>query len=399
MTLTEATLRFIAEHRRDDVRVLALQAGKYPDVDMPTALTQIAGRQTAETKIPTWAATEGILYPPHLSMEQCSSEVTARYKASVVSGYNSPCHSLADLTGGFGIDFSFLAPHFGQTTYVERQEVLCQAAHHNFPLLGLSAARVIHTDGVDYLRQMPAVDWLYLDPARRDGHGGKTVAIADCEPDVTALETLLLEKAVHVLVKLSPMLDLAQALHTLKHVVAAHVVSVAGECKELLLVLARGEVPQADDVPIRCVNLSTTDDAFTFTRHEEQEASCRYADAPRAYLYEPNASLLKAGAFRSLSYIYKVEKLHTNSHLYTSDEALPYFPGRMFRIDGWCGFGKHEVKELLDGIRKANLTIRNFPATVAELRKRLKLGEGGETYLFATTLNDGRKILLRCSKT
>lgn len=165
MTLTEATLRFIAEHRRDDVRVLALQAGKYPDVDMPTALTQIAGRQTAETKIPTWAATEGILYPPHLSMEQCSSEVTARYKASVVSGYNSPCHSLADLTGGFGIDFSFLAPHFGQTTYVERQEVLCQAAHHNFPLLGLSATHVIHTDGVDYLRQMPAVDWLYLDPA------------------------------------------------------------------------------------------------------------------------------------------------------------------------------------------------------------------------------------------
>ena len=208
MTLTEATLRFIAEHRRDDVRVLALQAGKYPDVDMPTALTQIAGRQTAETKIPTWAATEGILYPPHLSMEQCSSEVTARYKASVVSGYDGPCHSLADLTGGFGIDFSFLAPHFGQATYVERQEVLCQATRHNFPLLGLSAARVIHTDGVNYLRQMPAVDWLYLDPARRNGHGGKTVAIADCEPDVTALETLLLEKAVHVLVKLSPMLDL-----------------------------------------------------------------------------------------------------------------------------------------------------------------------------------------------
>ena len=399
MTLTEATLRFIAEHRRDDVRVLALQAGKYPDVDMPTALTQIAGRQTAETKIPTWAATEGILYPPHLSMEQCSSEVTARYKASVVSGYNSPYHSLADLTGGFGIDFSFLAPHFRQATYVERQKVLCQAARHNFPLLGLSATHVIHADGVDYLRQMPAVDWLYLDPARRNGHGGKTVAIADCEPDVTALETLLLEKAVHVLVKLSPMLDLAQALHTLKHVVAAHVVSVAGECKELLLVLARGEAPQADDVPIRCVNLSTTDDAFTFTRHEEQEASCHYADAPRAYLYEPNASLLKAGAFRSLSYIYKVEKLHTNSHLYTSDEALPYFPGRMFRIDGWRGFGKHEVKELLNDIRKANLTIRNFPTTVAELRKRLKLGEGGETYLFATTLNDGRKILLRCSKT
>ncbi len=397
MTLTEATLRFIAEHRRDDVRALALQAGKYPDVDLPTALTQIAGRQTAETKVPTWATTESILYPPHLSMEQCSSEVTAHYKVSVVNGYDGSCQSLADLTGGFGIDFSFLAPHFGQATYVERQEVLCEAARHNFPLLGLSTARVIHADGVDYLRQMPAVDWLYLDPARRDGHGGKTIAISDCEPDVAALEPLLLEKATRVLVKLSPMLDLTQALHTLKHVTAAHVVSVAGECKELLLVLTNDTSPQTEYVPIHCINLPNVT-KFTFTRHEEQEAPCRYADAPRTYLYEPNASLLKAGAFRSLSYIYKVEKLHTNSHLYTSDEALPCFPGRMLRIDSWCGFGKREMKELLDGIRKANLTIRNFPATVAELRKRLKLAEGGETYLFATTLNDGRKVLLRCSK-
>lgn len=397
MTLTEATLRFIAEHRRDDVRALALQAGKYPDVDMPTALTQIAGRQTAETKVPTWATTESILYPPHLSMEQCSSEVTAHYKASVVNGYDGSCQSLADLTGGFGIDFSFLAPHFGQATYVERQEVLCEAARHNFPLLGLSTARVIHADGVDYLRQMPAVDWLYLDPARRDGHGGKTIAISDCEPDVAALEPLLLEKATRVLVKLSPMLDLTQALHTLKHVTAAHVVSVSGECKELLLVLTNDTSPQTEYVPIHCINLPNVT-KFTFTRHEEQEAPCRYADAPRTYLYEPNASLLKAGAFRSLSYIYKVEKLHTNSHLYTSDEALPCFPGRMFRIDSWCGFGKREVKELLDGVQKANLTVRNFPATVADLRKRLKLAEGGDIYLFATTLNDGRKVLLRCSK-
>lgn len=398
MTLTEATLRFIAEHRRDDVRALALQAGKYPLVDMPAALTQIAGWQTAEVKVPAWAATESILYPPHLSMEQCSSEITARYKASVVSGYDGPCQSLVDLTGGFGIDFSFLAPHFRQATYVERQDVLCEVARHNFPLLDLEAARVIHTDGVDYLRQMEPVDWLYLDPARRDAHGGKTVAISDCEPDVVALEPLLLEKSGRVLVKLSPMLDLMQALHTLKHVVAAHVVSVAGECKELLLVLARDEAPLAEDVPIHCANLPGTADTVIFTRREEQTASCLYADMPRTYLYEPNASLLKAGAFRCLSYIYKVEKLHASSHLYTSDEALSGFPGRMFRIDGWCGFGKREVKDLLCDVRKANLTVRNFPATVAELRKRLKLAEGGDVYLFATTLNDGRKILLRCRK-
>lgn len=398
MTLNDDTLRFIAAHRRDDVRALALQAARHPGVDMPAALTQIAGRQTAETKIPAWAATDGILYPPHLSMEQCSSEVTARYKASVVASHDGPHESLADLTGGFGIDFSFLASLFGRATYVERQEVLCEAARHNFPLLGLEGACIVHADGVEYLRQMPAVDWLYLDPARRDGHGGKTVAIADCEPDVAALEPLLLEKAVRVLVKLSPMLDLTQALHTLEHVAEAHVVSVAGECKELLLVLARDEAPQADDVPIRCVNLSAAGDAFTFTRRREQEAPCPCAEAPRTYLYEPNASLLKAGAFRSLSYLYKVEKLHPNSHLYTSDEPLPRFPGRMFRIEGWCGFGKREVKDLLDGVQKANLTVRNFPATVADLRKRLRLAEGGDTYLFATTLADGRKVLLRCSK-
>ena len=398
MTLTEATLRFIAEHRLDDVRTLALQADKYPLVDMSAALIQIAGRQTAKSKVPTWAATEGILYPPHLSMEQCSSEATACYKASVITDYGSPHHSLADLTGGFGIDFSLLALHFGEATYVERQEVLCDVARHNFPLLKLNKTHIIHADSADYLRQMQPVDWIYLDPARRDGHGGKTVSISDCDPDVSSLESLLLKKAVRVLVKLSPMLDLTQALHTLKHVAAAHVVSVAGECKELLLVLTHDEALQTEDVPIHCVNLPDTANAFIFTRREEQNAPCLYADAPRAYLYEPNASLLKAGAFRSLSYIYKVEKLHTHSHLYTSDEKLPYFPGRRFRVDGWCGFGKHEVKELLKDIRKANLTVRNFPATVADLRKRLKLAEGGDTYLFATTLNNGQKVLLRCGK-
>ncbi len=398
MTIQDETSKFIAAHRRDDVRTLALQAAKYPLVDMPAALTQIAGWQTAEAKIPAWAETEGILYPPHLSMEQCSSEVTARYKARVVRKAGGGRGSLADLTGGLGIDFSFLAPHFGQATYVERQEVLCNLARHNFPLLGLGHAAVHCADGTGFLHRMPPVDWLYLDPARRDGHGGKTVAISDCEPDIAALEPLLLEKAGRVLVKLSPMLDLTQALHTLKHVAGAHLVSAGNECKELLLLLERNRCLPPDDVPVCCVNLPASAEAFTFTRREEQNAPCTYADAPRAYLCEPNASLLKAGAFRSLSHVYKVEKLHPNSHLYTSDARIPDFPGRMFRIDGYCGFGKKEVKALLDGVKKANLTVRNFPATVADLRKRLRLGEGGDAYLFATTLNDGRKVLLRCSK-
>lgn len=398
MTLTEETLRFVAEHRHDDVRTLALQAARYPHVDMPVALTQIAGRQAAEEKIPTWAATDGILYPPHLSMEQCSSEVTARYKATIVEAFGGRNEQFADLTGGFGIDCSFLSALFSHATYVERQEVLCEAARHNFPLLGLEHINVCHADGTDYLRDMTGTDWLFLDPARRDGHGGKTVAIADCEPDVATLEPLLLEKAEHVLIKLSPMLDLTQALHTLRHVSEVHIVSVGNECKELLLVLTRGDMTEPDRVPIRCINLPTDQAAFSFTRQEEQDTACPYAPTLRTYLYEPNASLLKAGAFRSLANAYKAEKLHPNSHLYTSDMPLPDFPGRMFRIDGWCGFGKKEVKSLLGENRKANITVRNFPATVAELRKRLKLAEGGNIYLFATTLAEGQKVLVRCSK-
>lgn len=398
MTLTEETLQFIRLHRTDDVRSLALQAGRHPSVDMPAAVTQIAGWKAARTKIPTWAATDGILYPPHLSMEQCSSELTADYKAAIVAQAGGERHSLTDLTGGFGIDFSALAAKFERADYVERQEVLCELAHHNFPLLGLKHATVHQADATEYLQGMEPVSWLFLDPARRDGHGGKTVAIADCEPDAARLEPLLLAKAGRVLLKLSPMLDLAQALHTLKHVVQAHVVAVGGECKELLLVLAADAALQPDKVPICCVNLPAAANVFTFSRQEEQNAPCIYADAPRAYLYEPHAALLKAGAFRSLASIYKVEKLHPNSHLYTSDTPVEGFPGRTFRIDGWGGFGKREVKELLKGENKANLTVRNFPASVAELRKRLKLSEGGNIYLFATTLADGQKVLIRCSK-
>lgn len=396
MTLTEDTLRFIREHRNDDTRSLALQAHKYPTVDMPTAITQIAGRQAAGGKIPAWASKEDILYPVHLSLEQCSSEITAQYKTEIITRTEGGRNSFADLTGGFGIDCAFLSACFRQATYVERQEALCQIASHNFPLLGLNHITVCHEDGIQHLQNMPPVDWIFIDPARRDGHGGKTVAIGDCEPDVAALEELLLEKAQHVLIKLSPMLDLTLALNDLKHVQAAHIVSVNNECKELLLVLGHEEALSIEKVPIHCINLTSSQapQALTFTRRQEKDCACGYTSALKAYLYEPNASILKAGAFRSLSSLYKVEKLHPNSHLYTSDTYLPHFPGRKFQITGSCGFNKKEVKEMLGTEKKANLTVRNFPASVAELRKRLKLAEGGDTYLFATTLADEKKTLI-----
>lgn len=389
--ITPETNDFIKEHYRDDVRTLALQSARYPSVDIPVAITQIAGRQIAAEKVPSWSQVDEIRYPRHLSMEQCSSEITARYKARLVQG-----ESFADLTGGFGIDCAFLAAKFETVTYVERQEELCGLAIHNFRTLGLSHIQVRNGDGVDFLRQMPPVDCIFIDPARRNEHGRKIVAIGDCEPDVAALEELLLEKARRVMIKLSPMLDLAQALKELKHTQEVHIVSVNNECKELLLILAWEE---SVEIPIHCVNLATRGrQHYIFTRSEEREAICTYANEMGKYLYEPNASILKAGAFKLLTSIYPMHKLHTNSHLYTSDEVVENFPGRIFHVTGHCTFNKKEIKEALGDMKQANITTRNFPVPVAELRKRLKLNDGGDVYLFATTFGNDKKILIRCQK-
>ena len=392
MQISSETLRFIEENARADVRSLALQAKKYPQVDMAMAVVQIAGRQIAEAKVPSWYHTEGLLYPKHLSMEQCSSEATAIYKAGLVEG-----DSFADLTGGFGIDCSFLSRKFKQADYVERQTELCELAKHNFPLLGLSIG-VHNEDGVEYLKQMQPVDCLFLDPARRDGHGGKTVAIADCEPDVSALEDLLVEKAKKVMVKLSPMLDLSLALKHLKYVREVHIVSVNNECKELLLILQKEFASM--DITIHCEHIVNASEhqSFSFTQEQERTSDCPLATEVGAYLYEPNASILKAGAYRSLTQTYACKKLHASSHLYTSEQFIEDFPGRRFHVEAVSGFGKKELKEFLQDMEKANLTIRNFPSSVADLRKRLKLKEGGEDYLFATTLADESKVMIKCRK-
>lgn len=389
--LNQATLQFIHSHWNEDPGKLALQAGRYPEVNMTEALNQIAGRQAAAAKLPSWHAVEDIFYPHHLSMEQCSSELTARYKASLVSG-----NRLVDITGGFGIDCSFLAQRFQEADYVERQELLCELAGHNFPLLGLDHIRIHHADGVDYLKTMEPADCIFLDPARRDRNGGKTVSVSDCEPDAGLLEPVLLAKAPQVLVKLSPMLDISLALKALPHTAAVHIVSLNNECKETLLLLKR-EVP--DNIPIYCVNLSSGKESnFCFTREEEAEAVCTFTAELGHFLYEPNTSLLKAGAYRILAERYGLRKLHPNSHLYTSDEAVNDFPGRIFSITAACSLNKKEQKATLGELKKANLTVRNFPESVAGLRKRIRLSEGGDTYLFATTLADETKKLIICKK-
>lgn len=387
MLFTPEIIQFIRDHWYDDVRTLALQAKKYPGMDMPFIINQIAGRQTAEHKIPSWYAVEGIIYPVHLSLEQCSSELTARYKASLLSG-----ESLIDLTGGFGIDCAFLSNGFKQVTYIERQKELCDIADHNFTLLSLHHITVLNKDSVEALHQTSPVDCIFIDPARRNEHGGKTVLISDCEPDVEALEELLLSKANRVMIKLSPMLDLSLALRALKHTTEVHVISVQNECKELLLILENAD----KDVSIQCINFTNKGtQTFVFTQEEETGAMIPYTNQVAAYLYEPNASILKAGAFRVVASRFGLKKLHPNSHLYTSDTKIEDFPGRCFEVDA---VGSVKDKTLLAGLSQANITVRNFPMSVAELRKRIKLKDGGDVYLFATTLNDDKKVLIKCKR-
>lgn len=387
--MNQATADYIRNHADDDVRQLALRGTRDQEVDLVFALDQIAGRQAARRKLPSWAAIDGMTYPPHLSMEQCSSEQTARYKAGIIRGGNR----LVDLTGGFGVDFSFMARGFAEAVYVERQEGLCDIASANFQLLGLEQAQVVCGDGTFFLRDMKPADVIYLDPARRDLHGGRTYALSDCTPDVLALRDLLLEKADRVLLKLSPMLDWRKAVSDVgeQYVREVHIVSVGNECKELLLLLQRGEGFQ-----LVCVN----DDCVFRVGAQVEDQPQEYCDDNKTYryLYEPNASIMKAGCFAQVGRRFGVSQIAANSHLFVSVDMVSNFPGRLFQIDAVTSMNKRELKESLQGVSQANITVRNFPLSVADLRKRLKLSEGGSVYIFATTLASGDRVLFICHK-
>lgn len=523
--MNQATLDFIRQHQDDDVRQLAFLGCKYPEVDMPFALDQIRGRKMARVKLPRWASIDGIIYPPHISMEQCSSEQTALYKAELAArllglspsssengeekekesenasnlhlseicefagkgavdsefakneatcekqqilteskenvneikeepyeGDFSEETEFVDLTGGFGVDFSYIASRLGvKSMYVERQAHLCEAAKENFGRLGLKNAIVKNGDGIEVLhsfaskKEAAASDSLgitedqsqsllktnlglkliFIDPARRDDAGNKVVSLKDCTPDVTLLQEEMLSKADYVIIKLSPMLDWHRAVSELNCVQEVHIISVNNECKELLLVLSArnmddmrassadgesgedeidgaegtdGEVKHAGNLRIYCIN-----DAQSFVCDELDMESSSVKIAPSTleemlYLYEPNASLMKAGCFSVLSERYGARMLSKNSHLFVSREPIAVFPGRSFRIIVVSSFNKKELKRHLSGITKANIATRNFPLSVAELRKRLKLKDGGETYIFATTLSDESHVLMITEK-
>ena len=508
--MNQATLDFIRQHQNDDVRQLAFLGSKYPEVDMPFALDQIRGRKMARTKLPRWASIDGIIYPPHISMEQCSSEQTALYKAELAARLlglspsssengeekdkesenasnfhlsencefagkgavdsefaknESTCKKqqilteadrnvneikeephegdfseeieFVDLTGGFGVDFSYIASRLGvKSMYVERQAHLCEAAKENFGRLGLKNAIVKNGDGIEVLYSFASkkddaaseslgiteeqsrsllktklgLKLIFIDPARRDDAGNKVVSLKDCTPDVSLLQEEMLSKADYVIIKLSPMLDWHRAISELSHVREVHIISVNNECKELLLVLsarnmgdmeassADGKVKHAGNLRIYCVN-----DAQSFACDELDMESSPVRIAPPVleemqYLYEPNASLMKVGCFGVLSDRYDARMLSKNSHLFVSQAPIEAFPGRSFRIIAVSSFNKKELKRHLSSITKANIATRNFPLSVAELRKRLKLKDGGETYIFATTLSDESHVLVITEK-
>jgi hypothetical protein len=393
LNISKETSDFITLHQHVDVRNLALKASAYPEVDFPLAIRQIAGRQIAAVKLPSWHAIEQMLYPAHISLEQCSSEWTARYKASLIKG-----NTLVDLTGGLGVDCAFLAENFDSVTYVEFQEELAELASHNFELLSLKNISIKCMKAESYLSTIQKVSCIYIDPARRDKYGKKTILPSDCEPDVVNLKDKLLQKADSVWIKFSPMLDISLSLSQLTETTEIHIISLENECKELLFKIVPDKNPS--EPSIYCINIKKNGNSeyFSFKRSEEINRICNFTDSLQTYLYEPNSSILKAGAFKSITASYPLNKLHKNSHLYTSDQLIEHFPGRIFRINFTSSLNKKNIRKILSDTTQANISIRNFPLPVNELRKRLNLKEGGNLYIFGTTLHNNEKVIIGCEK-
>lgn len=388
--MNEATRIFIREHLTADVPTLALKKAPV-GIDLSLALRQIEARQLLQKKVPTWSQNDDLLFPARLSIEQCSSEATAQYKAALLHG-----DTFTDLTGGLGIDTYFINSlhSFRRADYVEYQPELCELARHNFSVLGADI-QVWNETTEEYLSHCDSVDCIYLDPARRDVHGRKTVSISDCTPNVAALQEVLLQKAEHVMIKLSPMLDISKALEELQSVKEVHVVAVGNECKELVFLLERGFSGQPT---LHCANLLTAQPTLSFTMEQERACPLHLADMPLRYLYEPNVALMKAGGYKWIAERFGVLKLQKNSHLYTSDILVPDFAGRIFEVKSWAEYHNKMKQTFLSEVSKANFAVRNFPMSVDELRKALKINEGGVIYLFATTLRDGKKVLIKTEK-
>lgn len=389
----DTELAFIEHHKQDDVNQLILRSGQFKGIDVKKLAGQILSRQKALKKLPEWSANEELVFPPALSVEQCSSEATARYKASIISG-----NTLIDITGGMGVDSYYMSRNFNKTHYFEQQEEVALTAAYNFNILKAEKIEVHHNDSLSVLEQNNLkADWIYADPARRGANKEKVVRLADCTPDIVTNLDLLLETAPDILLKTSPLLDIDLAVKELKNVKEVHITGYDQECKELLFHINRDH--HSDDFLLKVRILNAQGDvrqSLDFDRNTERNSEISYS-YPLSYLYEPHAAVLKAGAFRTPGPLFHVSKIAASSHLYTSDQHVTNFPGRAFEIVGVC---KPDIQEILIYIKenKANLTLRNFPAKIHDLRKKWRLKEGGDFYLFATTLFDNKKVIVITKK-
>jgi hypothetical protein len=354
---------------------------------------QIVARRQIRDKLPSWLSNDELLFPSGIAAEQCSSEQTAQYKQRLIGQATRLC----DLTGGLGVDSLSFSYKAQQVIYIERSAGCCEAARHNFRVLGAGNIEVWQGEAALLPDRLPEVDVFYIDPSRRDEGNRRVFALQDCEPDLPALLPTLLERAPRVIAKLSPMADIRQTLELLPGTTEVHVLSVRNDCKELLFVIGHPEEEQP--LPVTCINYTAEgkEESFVFTLEQEKQREATYASGVLTYLYEPNASLLKAGAFKSATTL-GVEKLHPHSHLYTSERLVEGFPGRTFCVEEVFLFNNALCKTLGKTLPQANITMRNFPLTVEELRKRTRVKDGSDVYLFATTLADERKALVRCRK-
>ncbi len=392
MKITDETIQFIRENSEVDVRKLALKSAHYPEIDMSFALQQIAGRQIVKNKIPTFFINENIIFPPKISLEQCSSEATARYKAALCIG-----KTFIDLTGGFGCDCYFISRNFEQAFFVEKNTELCHTALHNFAALHADNIHVKCLHAENYILEIKEkVDVIYLDPARRSNMGKKTVLITECTPNVAEMVDDLIVKSSSILIKLSPLIDISAAINELKYVCEVHVVAVENECKEVLFLLKNNRIESAI---IHAVNLLKNGykQSFTFNFTEEGRTEAKFADTLNTFIYEPNSAILKAGAFRVLACKFGIYKLGANSHLYTSDKIIDNFPGRVFRIEEVIPFTKQGIKTLKWKYKNANITVRNFPLSVQEIRVKTGLKDGGDVYIFASVFKNDNMLIV-CQK-
>ncbi len=379
---------FINENYNTDIMSVLLKKPVFAGVSQKELAEQLEAKKKCQHKLPLWFETPQIYYPKKLNIEQTSSEETARYKTTITEG-----KSLVDLTGGFGVDSYFFGQKFNTVFHCELNSCLSEIVAHNFKILDAKNIEIISNDGLNFLQEENHhFDWVYVDPSRRNDLKGKVFRLSDCSPNVVDHLKLLFRKTENVLLKTSPLLDISAGIAELRFVKEIHVVAVNNEVKELLWVLKKDF---SQTITIKTINLKNSkNEIFNFKWGNEKKTVSNYSQ-PLVYLYEPNVSILKSGAFKLTGNAFSLFKLHEHTHLYTSNELVS-FPGRRFKILASVPYNKKKLRAMK--IEKANITLRNFPESVKSIRTKFKIKDGGETYLFFTTDHEGKYVVLECAK-